>query len=105
MDVPRLQPFALQDSIDAVFEASHLRDGVADEPVAGGQIAVGGNAKVAGTCAAGIGPVRSTMDLAQRGHQIGECIGLTEQRAPLELRAAGDHAVQHGIETAGIHFA
>src|SRR3954468_18308392 len=105
MDVPRPQPFTLAGAIDPKVKGSHLTRRITHEPMTCGQVTVGRDTEVAGSGTAGIWTVRPQMDLAKRSHQIGEGIGFAPQDSPLEFLSTGDHAVQHGLQASGVHFA
>src|SRR5687768_9234127 len=83
--VPRPQPLRLPGTIDAQRQIAHGAGLVADEAVTGCQIAVGRNPEIAGARAAGVGPVRTAVNFAQRRHQVGESVRLSPGDAPLEF--------------------
>src|SRR5262249_9982490 len=104
MDVAFRQPARLSVTIDG-SKSSHRAFGVADEAVARRQLAIGGHTEIAGTGAAGVGPMGTTMDLAHRIDHVLEWIALARGEPPLERAAALDHAVQHAHEIFAPQFA
>ena len=98
------EPRRLAVRVDPVAERPHRARGVADEAVAGGEGAVGGDTEIARPGAAGIGPVRAAADLAERGEQVGKAVALARHRPALEFGAAVDHGVEHGLEVVGAHL-
>src|SRR5512132_98391 len=104
MDVAFRQPARLSVTIDG-SEGSHRAFGVADKAVARRQVAVGRHSEIAGTGAARVGPMGTTMDLAHRIDHVLEWIALARDEPPLERAAALDHAVQHAYEIFAPQFA
>src|SRR5215471_2206037 len=100
---PTLRARRLAVTIDG-SEGSHRAFGVADEAVARRQLANGGHTEIAGTGAAGVGPMGTTMDLAHRIDHVLEWIALARGEPPLERAAALDHAVQHAREIVTLQF-
>src|SRR5262249_15719149 len=104
MDVAFRQPARLSVTIDG-SKSSHRAFGVADEAVARRQLAISGHTEIAGTGAARVGPMGTTMDLAHRIDHVLEWIALARDEPPLERAAALDHAVQHAYEILAPQFA
>lgn len=88
VDVPLREPPRLQTGVDPTVEIAHGALVIADKPMASSQIALRGDAKVAGAGAAGIGAVRALVDFTQRNEEIGEGIALACDGAPLEFFTA-----------------
>jgi len=65
MDMALGQPGRLRRPVEPGREAAHRPGIVADETVAGGQLAFGRDCEIAGPGAAGIGPVRALVQLLQ----------------------------------------
>ena len=80
VNMPRGQPVGLTGTIDAVVERTHRAFLVADEAMAGRQLAVGGDAEIAGAGAARIGAVGAAMNLAHGVDHVGEGIALGRLR-------------------------
>jgi len=98
MYVAIAQPLQLGFSLDALPYVAKIRALILDETVAGVQPTFRRYTEVATAGAAWIGPMRSPMDFANRGRDIGERISLPPQCAAFELLAALDHLSKHTLE-------
>ena len=98
------EPGRLAVAVDALLEVPQRARGVADKAMAGGELAVGRHADIAGAGSAGVGPVRSLVDLAQSVDQVGERIAFAGHDAALELAAAGNHLVEHESQLGAAHL-
>src|ERR1700744_5865491 len=102
---PRGEPIGLTGGIDAVVERAHRAFLVTDKAVAGGKLAFGGDAEIAGAGAAGVGAVGAAMDFAHGVHHVGERIAPPRPRSALIFPPAIDHFAQHQLEIPRLHFA
>lgn len=98
------EPEVLPLAIEAGFEAAHGAERVFDEAVAGGEIAGGGDAEIAGAGATRVGAVSAAVQLAERLGEIGEGVAPARDGAADELVAAAGHLFEHGFEMPGFEL-
>src|SRR5258708_7952324 len=70
----------------------------------GREIAFGRDPKVTGPGAARVGPMRSTMNLAKRVHDVRERIALPIEQAAFELATALHHSGKHRVQALSVQF-
>ena len=104
MNVTVSQPTRLGLAVYAAIHTSHCTFDIANEPVAGCQVSIGGNTEIARSCAAWIGPVSSLVDFTQGVHHVGKRIAVSGNQTALKLPAASDHLAEHDFEVFPFHL-
>ena len=87
VDVAGGEPLGLELAIGTGAQVPHRAGFVADESVTGEQPAVHGNAEIPGSGTAGIGAVRTEVDLPHRRDHVRERVPLSGDDPALELAA------------------
>src|SRR5262249_23040334 len=99
------QPISLPSAVDPCFQRAHRHLGVANEAVASAEPTLGRHAEIGGASAARVGPMRTTVDLAQCIDQIGEWVPAARDPMAFEFIAANDHLLQHDFQVVLTQFA